>query len=77
MNYLSLSQVVNVLLLYSLSHISWQSEVIDIRCGHSNRRMVFSGEPEDEVPPEVFALILEYAEMDEDTFWQLFHTVYT
>ena len=71
----SFSKTVQVLFLYGLRPISWEGDLIILEDPHRNTRLVLSGDPDDEVPVEALAALLEYAALEAATFWQLYETI--
>ncbi len=68
-------KTVAVVFLYGLRPVSWDGDLIVIIDPNSGRRLVFSGDPTDEVPRPALDALLDAIGMDEATFWQLYETV--
>ena len=64
-----------VLFEYGLRPTYWEGDLFIIEDPERKIKLALGGEFGDEVPGAVLEILLEYAAMEEATFWQLYETI--
>lgn len=64
-----------VLFEYGLRPTYWEGDLFIIVDSERKLKLALAGDGPDEVPSAVLEKLLEYAGMEESTFWQLYETI--